>query len=241
MALIKESAHNYYKGNNLGDYQFVSLENIISNFMISYVGEDKIIPKVKRTDVLFHAKRALQELSYDTFKSIKSQEITLPSSLVMPLPQDYVNYVKLTWSDASGIERIIYPTSKTSNPNSISQDSDENYIFNTGDLTKSANGTPNKLIEFPFELTVKDNLAVGQTVIEIFPHIFGFDPTTEDLTTNPGYKNFPDENPFIEGMEIVSPHFPAGTTIETVTEADSTTNMSITLSHASTNIALGKI
>ena len=237
MALIKESAHNYYKGNNLGDYQFVSLENIISNFMISYVGEDKIIPKVKRTDVLFHAKRALQELSYDTFKSIKSQEITLPSSLVMPLPQDYVNYVKLTWSDASGIERIIYPTSKTSNPNSISQDSDENYIFNTGDLTKSANGTPNKLIEFPFELTVKDNLAAGQTVIEIFPHIFGFDPTTEDLTTNPGYKNFPDENPFIEGMEIVSPHFPAGTTIETVTEADSTTNMSITLSHASTNIA----
>ena len=33
MALIKESAHNYYRGNNLGDYQFVSLENIISNFM----------------------------------------------------------------------------------------------------------------------------------------------------------------------------------------------------------------
>ena len=77
MGLLKQTAKDYYSGNDLGDYQFVSLENIISNFMISYVGEGKIIPKVKRTDVLFHAKRALQELSYDTLKSIKSQEITL--------------------------------------------------------------------------------------------------------------------------------------------------------------------
>ena len=73
MGLLKQTAKDYYSGNDLGDYQFVSLENIISNFMISYVGEGKIIPKVKRTDVLFHAKRALQELSYDTLKSIKSQ------------------------------------------------------------------------------------------------------------------------------------------------------------------------
>ena len=124
MGLLKETAHNYYSGNDLGSYQFISLDNVINNFMISYVGEDKIISKVKRTDVLFHARRAIQELSYDTFKSIKSQEIKLPPSLVMPLPQDYVNYVKLTWSDDSGIEHIIYPISKTSNPNSIAQDSD---------------------------------------------------------------------------------------------------------------------
>ena len=32
------------------------------------------------------------------------------------MPADYVNYIKLSWSDSNGIERIIYPTSKTSNP-----------------------------------------------------------------------------------------------------------------------------
>ena len=43
--------------NNLGveekiiNYQFISLDDIISNFMISYTGENKIISKVKRTDV----------------------------------------------------------------------------------------------------------------------------------------------------------------------------------------------
>ena len=46
----------YYNGNDFGNYQFVSLEDIINQFMIVYVGEDKIIPKAKRLDVAFHAK-----------------------------------------------------------------------------------------------------------------------------------------------------------------------------------------
>ena len=84
----------YYTGNNFGDYQFISLENIINQCIVAYVGEDKIISKVKRTDVAFHAQRALQELSFDTFKSCKTQEIEIPPSLTMVVPQDYVNYVK---------------------------------------------------------------------------------------------------------------------------------------------------
>jgi len=230
MGLLKETAHEYYSGNDLGSYQFVSLEHIINNFMIAYVGEGKIIPKVKRTDVLFHARRALQELSYDTFKSIKSQEISLPPSLVMPLPQDYVNYVKIAWSDGSGIERLMYPASKTSNPNSIAQDSDNNYMFNTSNIDIEANSeNPNGLIQFPFQFNVTEGLAIEQTEITVSPHILGFDPTTSY------YENLADTNPFVAGMEIVSPYFPAGTTISSITEATSSANASITLSHASTN------
>jgi hypothetical protein len=84
--------------------------------MVAYVGTGKIIGNAKRTDVIFHAKRALQEFSYDTLKSIKSQELSVPTNLSIPLPQDYVNYVKLSWIDQSGIKHIIYPTRLTSNP-----------------------------------------------------------------------------------------------------------------------------
>ena len=132
---------SYYQGSNLGNYQFISLEDIVNNFMVAYVGEDKIIPKVKRTDVAFHAKRALQELSYDTLKSIKAQEIELPPSLTMMLPQDYVNYVKLVWSDDSGIEHIIYPTSKTSNPTPIKQNDDGDYALTAVGTLTSASST----------------------------------------------------------------------------------------------------
>jgi len=120
---------------NFGNYQYLTLSDAINNFVISYVGRDKIISSVDRVDVAFHAQRALQELSYDTLKSIKSQEIEIPSSLIMVLPHDYVNYVKLTWKDNSGVEHIIYPTSKTSNPNAIKQDSNGNYSFDINDDT----------------------------------------------------------------------------------------------------------
>jgi len=111
----------YYAGDNIGDYQFTSLEHIINQFIIAYVGEDKIISKIKRTDVAFHAMRGLQELSFDTFKSKKAYEIEVPSTLRMPLPQDYVNYVKVAWYDSSGIEHVLYPAYKAGRGSNIAQ------------------------------------------------------------------------------------------------------------------------
>ena len=115
------TANTYYSGSDLGNYQFTSLQDVINQFMIMYVGEGKIISKVKRPEVAFHAQRALQELSFDTFKSTKAYEIEVPATLKMPLPQDYVNYVKLSWSDGAGIEHVLYPATKTSNPSNIAQ------------------------------------------------------------------------------------------------------------------------
>ena len=136
MALLTQSQQQYYDGDDFGNYQFISLEDIINNFIISYVGEEKLIGKVKRTDIAFHAQRAMQELSFDTFKSIKSQEVILPPSLTLPLPQDYVNYTKICWVDGAGIERPIYPTRHTSNPVPIFQNSDGDYSLTaTGTLT----------------------------------------------------------------------------------------------------------
>lgn len=129
----------------LGSYQYVSLADIINNFMISYVGEEKIIPKVKRSNVLFFAQRAIQELSYDTLKSEKSQEIEVPDSLQMKLPHDYVNYVKLAWIDAAGIEHRIYPVRVTDNPTALLQDNNYNYLFdNNGKLLTANESETNK-------------------------------------------------------------------------------------------------
>jgi|TARA_R100000482_G_scaffold93814_1_gene39103 hypothetical protein len=141
MGLLNQNQFEYYPNafggegvGDLGSYQFVTLKNIISGFHYIYVGEDKIISKINRTDVQFHAMRAIQELSYDVFRSVKSQEIEVPPTLVMPLPQDYVNYVKLARVDIDGIERVLYPTGKTSNPFAIDQNSDGSYKFTGYDL-----------------------------------------------------------------------------------------------------------
>ena len=130
----------YYDGDNFGGYQFISLDEVMDNFSATYVGEGKLLEKTLRSDISFHAHRALQELSYDTLKSCKTQEIEVSPNLTMPLPHDYVNYVKLAWIDNSGIEHIIYPTSKTSNPTPIKQNSDSNYALTAiGTLTLGSN------------------------------------------------------------------------------------------------------
>jgi len=128
MPILSNTPQEYYDGNNYGNYQFISLTDIINQFMFIYVGEDKIISKAKRLDVAFHAQRALAELSFDTFKSHKSQEITLPATLQMTIPQDYISYTKISWVDGSGIKHILQPTNNTSNPafNPL-QDDDGNF------------------------------------------------------------------------------------------------------------------
>ena len=60
MGLISTTQTVYYGGSSFGDYQFTSLETIINQFIVAYVGEEKIIPKIKRTDVAFHAQRSIQ-------------------------------------------------------------------------------------------------------------------------------------------------------------------------------------
>jgi len=105
---------------NYGGYSYVKLNDIIDNFLVGYVGQGKLITHAKRTDVLFHAKRGLQEFSYDTLKSIKSQELNIPESLSVIIPQDYVNYVNLSWIDDFGVQHPIYPVNNlTDNPYTV--------------------------------------------------------------------------------------------------------------------------
>jgi len=102
---------------NYGGYQYIKLGDIIDNYMVGYVGDGKLIQTVKKSDVVFWAKRSLQEFSYDTLKSIKSQELNIPESLSLVIPQDYVNYVDLSWIDQLGVKRRIYPVNElTTNP-----------------------------------------------------------------------------------------------------------------------------
>ena len=83
----------------------------------------------------------MQELSFDTFKSTKAFEIFVPTTLQMTLPQDYVNYVKLSWSDKAGIEHVIHPARVSSNPEKITQNADGTYAFLNNEIQTSDSDT----------------------------------------------------------------------------------------------------
>jgi hypothetical protein len=68
---------------------FISLNDIINNFLISYTGPGKLIPDAKRTEVVFHARRCLQEFAYETLKSQMEDTTTLTSASIN-FPSDMV-------------------------------------------------------------------------------------------------------------------------------------------------------
>ena len=139
-----------------GSYSYTRLYDVIDNFLVAYVGAGKLIPSVKRSDVIFHARRGLQEFSYDTLKSIRSQELTVPLSLTLTMPQDYVNYVRFSWVDKMGVQHTIFPaneltlrpyaTPTQADDGSIVQDSNDSNTELTSQTTAAWNSNnPRKL------------------------------------------------------------------------------------------------
>jgi len=176
-----------------GSYRYISLTDLINNYLVAYVGDGKLITNAKKTDILFHAKRGIQEFSYDISRIEKIQEIQLGTSLSMPLPQDYVHYVRISYVDTAGVENIIYPARFTSRPSeSILQDDDYNYLFDSnGNLLT---GTPVVNTRFEeFDITKLTGNDIGSDAnysqndeldrIHIQGGRFGLDP---EITQNNG-------------------------------------------------------
>ena len=138
------------KAERYGNYRYISMQDIINNYMVAYVGDGKLISNTNKSDVLFHAKRGIQEFSYDISRIEKIQEIEVGPSLSIPMPQDYVHYVRISFIDDVGVEHIIYPGRYTSNPSqSILQDDDYKYLFDAdGSLLTGSPVTSDRFKEF---------------------------------------------------------------------------------------------
>ena len=62
------SGYQYYENSgiapedaNWGSYQYVSLTDVVNNFMLIYQGNHELVNNINRYQILFHAKRAIQE------------------------------------------------------------------------------------------------------------------------------------------------------------------------------------
>tara|TARA_Y100000004_G_scaffold186322_1_gene237707 strand:+ start:208 stop:1131 length:924 start_codon:yes stop_codon:yes gene_type:complete len=129
------SQYQYYENNgnapedaNWGSYQYVSLEDIVNNFMLMYSGNHNLVNNEERYKVLFHAKRGIQELNYDAFKEIKILELTVCNTLRYVLPSDFVNWVRISvYKDG-----MLYPLTENIQTNWSSaylQDNDCRILF----------------------------------------------------------------------------------------------------------------
>lgn len=144
------SNYQYYTNNgvipedsNWGSYQYVSLADMVNNFILMYVGNDKLINNVDRWTILFHAKRAIQELNYDALKNIKVLEFEMGDNLKLVMPPDYINYVRISML-RSGVLLQLSENRSVMDATAYLQD-------NQGDIVFDSNG----------------NVVVGQSKLDI--------------------------------------------------------------------------
>ena len=129
------SQYQYYDNNggnpqdaNWGSYQYISLTDIVNNFLLMYAGNHSLINNEERYKVLFHAKRAIQELNYDAFKEVKVLELSVVDSLRFVLPYDYVNWVRISMYK-DGLLRPLTENIQTLSSNAYLQDQQGNILF----------------------------------------------------------------------------------------------------------------
>ena len=137
MAYITNYKYYYNDGTvptnaNWGEYQFVTLKDIVNNFMLMYAGDDKLVNNINRYTVLFHAKRGIQEITYDALRNIKVLQMTMSDDLKFILPADYVNYVRISVEK----DGVLYPLHENSKINY----SAEYLKDNAGELLFDING-----------------------------------------------------------------------------------------------------
>jgi hypothetical protein len=87
------SQFEYYTNNgvaptneNWGSYQYVSLFDIVNNYQLMYYGNHSLVNNEEKFKILFHAKRAIQELNYDACKELKVLELNVDDDLRFILP-----------------------------------------------------------------------------------------------------------------------------------------------------------
>ena len=133
MAYISD--YKYYENDGLGQgdenwgsYQYITLADIVNNFMLMYVGNHELINNIDRYKVLFHAKRGIQELNYDAMREVKVLQQSLDDQIRLVLPSDYVNYVRISLYE-NGELRPLVENVQTNYSRSYLQDHEAKVLF----------------------------------------------------------------------------------------------------------------
>ena len=162
MAYITNQAY-YSDPNNSGDYQYVSLADIVNNFMLMYVGDDKLIGTLNRYNSLFHAKRAIQELNYDAARNIKVLELNVGADLTLVLPPDYVNYARISM-EVEGVLYTLHENATVNYAQAYLKDSNDNVLYDQdGNVITGTSELDIKRIQgYPYDIFYGEGWANGR-------------------------------------------------------------------------------
>ena len=122
---------DYYENEaNHGEYKYVSLLNLVNNFLDNQTGDDTLIGQIPRRKVIYQMKQGIRQFNFSNLREVRGCELELNDTLTAIYPPDYIQYVRVSW---------VHPVSGKLLPMSINpdlnvyraylQDQDANILF----------------------------------------------------------------------------------------------------------------
>ncbi len=85
---------------NWGNYAYVTLKEVIDELLMETIDGDNLLAGTKRSLLLLRAKNGIQELSREVKKTILMFEMEIGPKLYIPLPKDYMDWVRVSVLDS---------------------------------------------------------------------------------------------------------------------------------------------
>jgi hypothetical protein len=124
-----------------GNYQYITLEDVINNYLMSRDPDD-YTSMTPRYRILYQARRGLREFYYDVLREIRAVKLELSTSLMVTLPPDYVNYVRISWIDDNGLLHPMAKNEAISMAVGYLQDHEYNLLFDATGCVLQDNSSP---------------------------------------------------------------------------------------------------
>ena len=133
----------YNDSSTRGSGQYMALKEIVENYMDNLEPDDPTY-NVGRGRVLKRARDAIKEFNFSAVKEYKTIELALSSTLQISLPQDYVDYFKISWVDDQGKKYPMAINKRLSIAKSQLQDHTFAFIYDdTGELIYASGTSAN--------------------------------------------------------------------------------------------------
>lgn len=151
---VPQTPFEYHEDENShGNYIFCNLGEIVQELEQESLDSDSYLSNTRRSKIVAKVKEAVRKLNRDIKKTVLAREFTVSPSLFFTLPQDYVDWVRVSVLDENCRLQPLNVNNKIHTGEAYLQDNEWGLLFTEdGDVltldSNNAYGKPYKKYEF---------------------------------------------------------------------------------------------
>ena len=113
-----------------GSYVYVTLEEMVLNFIANYTGDGYMLVNPSRSKIIYQFKQGIKKFSMNALREVKAVELELGDTLDIILPPDYVNYARISYVNPdSGDLMVLSENTKAPMATAYLQDHNAEILF----------------------------------------------------------------------------------------------------------------